>query len=94
MTFRDAIRDIRELPRKSVVYVPRDTVTIDQSTDVLLVPSGGGVPDGWRYVLELWIAQEVLEVWSAWRDGRTPSLAEACEAVIYYADNDAYLADD
>jgi hypothetical protein len=64
---------------------------VGQSTDVVLVPAGGEAPGGWTYVLELWVAREVLEVWSAWRGGRVPSLAEACAAVVYYVENDAYL---
>jgi hypothetical protein len=42
------------------------------------------------YVLEVAIAQQVLDVWSLWRDGRLPSRAEAVDAVIYFALNDAY----
>jgi hypothetical protein len=43
------------------------------------------------YLLEVSLAREVLEVWTAWRDGRRPTISEACEAIIYYASNDAYL---
>lgn len=43
------------------------------------------------YVLEVSIAKEVLEVWSAWRSGVNPSVHEAVLAIIHYAVNDAYL---
>jgi len=46
---------------------------------------------GFRLVLEVAIAREVLGVWSSWRSGATPSPEQAVEAVIYYAENDAYL---
>lgn len=46
---------------------------------------------GFRLVLEATIASEVIRVWSAWRDGRRPDPDEAAAAVIYYAENDAYL---
>jgi hypothetical protein len=32
----------------------------------------------------------VVEVWSAWRNGQAPNDTEACGAVIYYAEHDAY----
>lgn len=73
-----------------MLYVPRDAASPDGSTEVMLVPSGERAPDGWTYLLELWIAQEVLEVWSAWRDGRVPTPAEGAEAVAHYAEYDAY----
>ena len=45
---------------------------------------------GFRRVFDPALAREVLEVWSAWRQGRVPSPDEAAEAVIHYAKNDAY----
>lgn len=46
---------------------------------------------GFRLGLEATIASEVVRVWSAWRDGRRPEPDEAAAAVIYYAENNAYL---
>ena len=43
------------------------------------------------YFLEVAIAEEVIKVWSEWRDGRVPSDNEMIEAVIFYVENDAYL---
>lgn len=40
------------------------------------------------------IAREAVEVCSAWRDGKEPSTREACEAIVYYALNDAYMEDE
>lgn len=54
----------------------------------LIEPSGA---PGFRLVLEVTIAREVLLVWSAWRGGRKPDAEEAAAAVIHYAENDAYL---
>lgn len=45
---------------------------------------------GFRYLLEVAIARDVLEVWSSWREGRAPDAEEAAAAVIHYAENDAY----
>ena len=43
------------------------------------------------YLLEVSLAKEVVQVWSEWRDGRRPTAIDKCEAVIYYAEHDAYL---
>ena len=47
--------------------------------------------DGLSYLLEVELAKEVIEVWSAWRDERQPTIEEKCEAIIFYAEHDAYL---
>ena len=43
------------------------------------------------YLLEVDLAREVLEVWSAWRNDRQPSPAEAVAAIVYYAQRDAFM---
>ncbi|WP_300612273.1 hypothetical protein [Trebonia sp.] len=35
-----------------------------------------------------------IEVWSEWREGRTPTLAEAVGAFIWYAEHDTYQRTD
>ena len=90
MNLADIARDLAELPRKAIIYVPRDALVVGSGTPALLVLAGEEPPAGWRYLLEVLIAREVLEVWSDWRDGRIPSVEEACDAIVHYADNDAY----
>jgi hypothetical protein len=46
---------------------------------------------GLKYLLEVNLAKEVLEVWRAWREGKEPSPTEKCQAIIYYAKHDSYL---
>jgi hypothetical protein len=45
---------------------------------------------GLSYLLEVDIAQEVLETWTAWRNGADPTPDQACAAIIHYATHDAY----
>lgn len=54
------------------------------------VPDGVVTESGHQYLLEVDLAIEVVEVWSAWRDGATPTPEEASLAVIHYCENDAY----
>jgi hypothetical protein len=48
------------------------------------------LPAGVDDVLEVFIAKEVVEVWSQWRGGRRPTPAEALGAILYYAKHDAF----
>ena len=47
--------------------------------------------DGLVYLLEVALAVDAIEVWTQWRQGRQPSTADRIAAVVFYADNDAYL---
>lgn len=58
-------------------------------TDEAINGVASTAPD-YAYLLEVDLAQEALEVWSAWRDNAHPSREEATRAVIYYAEHDAY----
>ncbi|KAB2346896.1 hypothetical protein [Actinomadura rudentiformis] len=51
-------------------------------------------PQGRTYLLEISLIHDVLETWSAHHAGARPSPQQACEAVIYYAEHDAYLIPD
>lgn len=45
---------------------------------------------GKSYFLEVFLVQEVLEGWASNHDGRQPSIEEACQCLIHYAEHDAY----
>jgi hypothetical protein len=65
---------------------------IDPSTIVVLVDEEVRVPpEGTSYFLEVETAKDVIRVWRSWRNGQEPSDDEACEALAYYAEYDAYL---
>jgi hypothetical protein len=67
-------------------------------SDATAVPDldGSSRPDvaDRTYLLEVELIRDVLETWRAHRDGAVPSPQEACEAVIHYAEHDAYLFPD
>jgi hypothetical protein len=44
-----------------------------------------------EYLLEVTIARDVIRAWAFARGNRMPNLRQKCEAIIYYAKNDAYL---
>lgn len=75
------------LPSDAVLYARRPWAA---ATDAV-VREGNDAPAGYDYLLEVDLVRGVLEVWSAWRGGLSPTPEEAAEAVIYYAEQDAYL---
>lgn len=75
------------LPSNAVVYARRpwapgaDAVVCDEND----------APAGYDYLLEVDLVRDVLRVWTAWRGGVSPTPEDAAEAVVYYAERDAYL---
>ena len=41
--------------------------------------------------LEIEVAKDCVRAWSLHRKGKKPTLKDKCEAIIYYAQNDAFL---
>jgi hypothetical protein len=69
-------------------WSPRsESVIISEEAEDGVAPSR---PE-FAYLVEVAIAREVLDVWSAWRNGRLPTADEAVDAVLHYAINDSYL---
>ncbi len=52
------------------------------------------LPDGVKYVLEVSLIKEVIDVWSLWRGGKTPTQLDKVNAVLYFIKNDAYLPEE
>jgi hypothetical protein len=91
-TLSDLVRSARELDPKATIFAERPWR--EDSRAMLVSAAVDDVrdePNGMAYLLEVALAQEVLEVWSAWRNGTVPTTAESVEAVVHYADHDAYL---
>lgn len=43
-----------------------------------------------KYLLEVETAKDVLKAWSFMRGNKLPTILEKVNAILYYADNDAY----
>ena len=86
-SLEELLRDPRAIPIEATLYAARPwepdapTVAVDE----------GNQPSGYEYMLEVNLVHDVVEVWTAWRAGRVPTAREAAEAVIHYAEFDAYL---
>ena len=78
-----------DLDPEGVLYAARPWTYASQAECVR--PDGEGAAHGFTYLLEVSGAIDVAVVWSAWRDGRTPTTQELADAVIHYAEHDSYL---
>jgi hypothetical protein len=92
-TLRDILHRLAEFDDELTLYAAKPW-TADSPAIATLEPESGAVPTeaaGMDYLLEISLAKSVLDVWKDWRHGREPSDEERCEAIIYYAEHDAYL---
>lgn len=82
----------------SFILVPSGT-TLTPETPTIVVPipedpnEDVGIP-GFEYLIEVFVAKDVLETWSSWRSGAIPNPGEAIQAIQYYQENDAFLPTD
>ena len=91
MTLEDIINNLETLSNNLTICAENHP-NWSRSSQVELVPATQ-VPVGCKfpYFLEVSVAKNVLRAWSYARGGQIPNLAKKCEAVIYYAENDAYI---
>lgn len=94
-TLGDLLDGIDGLDPALTLYAPEARPLLPTSPARAIPDDEGSIQflaaDGLVYFLEVDIAREVIEVWSAWRDGRVPTVEERVAAVTFYADHDAYL---
>lgn len=86
-TLLDLLQSLDEQPAEAVIYAAKPWTA---ASDAAVAACGAPRPN-LPYLLEVVLAQDVLEVWSSWRDGARPNASEKCQAVIHYAEHDAYL---
>ena len=92
MTLGEVIARLDEFGEDETIYAEGPAATA--RAVVALEPDDGSLPpaaEGLSYLLEVANAREAIEVWQAWRPGRTPTLDDRLAAVTYYAENDAWL---
>jgi hypothetical protein len=92
-TLRQIVRRLDEFDDDLTIYATKPW-SAESEAAVEREPEGGAFPKeavGMDYLLEVFLAREVLQAWMSWRQGRVPTEDESCEALIYYAENDSYL---
>jgi hypothetical protein len=96
MTLIELIERIDSIDDELTIYAEKNPAWSANSLAVVCPEpeDGRGVPDaarGMSYLLEVFLAKEVIEDWGEGRGGRGATAQDKCEAVIYYAEHDAYL---
>jgi hypothetical protein len=92
VTLRELIARLDELPEHETIYAECARPTA--RAVVAEEPEDGSTPEvaaGLRYIIEVTLAREAVEVWQRQLPGRRQSLADRVAAVIHYAENDAWL---
>src|SRR5436190_12120133 len=91
MTLKQIIGELDDLDDDLTIYAER-APEWNESSEAELRPSGrAGLGGRFPYFLEIYVAKIVMKAWSHMRGGRVPNLEKKCEALIFYAENDAYI---
>ncbi|GAA1703318.1 hypothetical protein GCM10009745_58440 [Kribbella yunnanensis] len=93
MTLGQVIERLEEFDRAHTIYAVKPW-TLDSEALVQDAHHSTASSGRFDYLLDIYTALEVIEVWSEQRDGAVPSIAERCAALVYYEDHDAYLIPD
>lgn len=95
MTLKELLSQIDNIDDDLTIYASAaPEITPESEAIATLEPEAGDIPaeaKGMRYLLEVFLAKEVIDVWGKWRQGVKPTPEQMSEAVIYFAENDAYL---
>lgn len=94
MILSKLLEKLDDLDDNSTIYAERNPEWSANSRAIICSQSEDGqvidAPKDLSYFLEVDIAREVIEMWKE-RCGRYPSREDKCRAIIYYAENDAYI---
>src|SRR5207248_2987702 len=85
----DVLGDLDNIDDDEATIFVKDG-SVDESTESLVLAEGDEPPPGFKYLLEVFLAKEVIEVWSKCRGGKRSSLTDRVAAVAHYASHDAY----
>ena len=91
MTLVELVSGLEDLDDDATIFVDGSVGVNAESPAAILYSSVKQSPEGLTYLLEVYLAKEVLQVWSEWRGGRAPSSEQKCQAVIWYAEKDSYI---
>ena len=95
MTLLDLAERLEQFDDNKIIYAKRSPDWSATSEAIVCdtpqVDSHPPEAQGLAYFLEVSLAKETVQVWSEWRDGRQPTPAEKLDAMLYYAEYDAWL---
>ena len=94
MNLGQALESLDDFDAEQTIYVQTENQISTESEVVVDYYSDDGEPPasaaGMDYLLEVDLARDVVRVWSEWRNGISPTTDQKVEAVLYYAQHDAF----
>ena len=95
MKLIDVVDNINQMDENSVIFIAEnDLVNEDTNATIIpdsLLPGNGRAPEGLKYLLEVNLVKELIDVWRNWRSGKEPTRKEKYLAFVYFIEHDAYL---
>jgi hypothetical protein len=91
MTLADVAERLDELDDSQTIFAKRTPFWSASSEALVCDPDDESAGTAYAYLLEVHLAKEAVQVWSEWRRGQRPSLSDKLEAIIYYAEYDAWV---
>lgn len=96
MTLREIINGLENTSDELVIFATKKEGVWDLDAPGALVfisdmEKIGTDLEELHYFLEIEVAQEVLDVWTQWNNNTPTNEDDRTNALIYYAENDAYL---
>lgn len=95
MNLRNILRSLHDYPEHLVIYAsPTPRWSAASPVRVIAEPADGSLPPdaaGLTYLMAVYQAQRVIDIWRECRPGLEPSDDDLCDAVVYYARHDAHL---
>jgi hypothetical protein len=91
MTLGEIIRGLDDLSDDLTICAARTPTWTAENQADLCTADAAPQACKYSYFLEVSVAKDVLRAWSFARRGAIPDFKSRCHAIIYYAENDAYL---
>lgn len=87
----DLLTNLNDYDDSQVIFSPDGSFPKDGNVFLLTSEESEEADDKLKYVLELYLVSEILDVWSKWRNSKLPTAEEKIKAINYYVQNDAYI---
>jgi hypothetical protein len=94
VTLTELLNGIDNLDDDATIFVDRSAGLSGLSPAEIEIGDMKESSEGLARLLEVYLAKEVLQVWTEWRGGRQPSPEQRCRAVIWYVEKDSYMPEE
>jgi hypothetical protein len=100
MKLIELLNGIDHFDNEQAIFVPINSEPSEDSeaiiSSLIIIESelpSLDVPKGMKFLLDVETVKEIIQVWRDWNNEKEPSPMDKYQAVLYYVENDAYLAE-